>query len=79
MPRVIASPGSSTLPALIAGGGIGALACGRAVCTHEMVMHDALDERLVRNELWKNRPPQRFYDAMEWLYGWTVKNCLAQD
>ena len=36
-------------------------------------------ERLVRNSLWKGRTPERFYDAMEWLYGWNVKNCLAQD
>jgi 3-hydroxybenzoate 6-monooxygenase len=34
-------------------------------------------ERLVRNELWKGRSPERFYDALEWLYGWTVDNCLA--
>ncbi|HUY04939.1 MAG TPA: 3-hydroxybenzoate 6-monooxygenase [Rhodocyclaceae bacterium] len=34
-------------------------------------------ERLVRNELWKGRTPERFYDAMEWLYGWNVTNCLA--
>ncbi len=34
-------------------------------------------ERLVRNDLWKGRAPERFYDAMEWLYGWTVENCLA--
>jgi salicylate hydroxylase len=34
-------------------------------------------ERLVRNELWKGRPPERFYDAMEWLYGWTAETCLA--
>jgi salicylate hydroxylase len=34
-------------------------------------------ERLVRNELWKGRTPERFYDAMEWLYGWNVGNCLA--
>jgi len=36
-------------------------------------------ERLVRNDLWKGRTPERFYDAMEWLYGWNVGNCLAQD
>ena len=36
-------------------------------------------ERLVRNDLWKGRTPERFYDAMEWLYGWKVNNCLAQD
>jgi salicylate hydroxylase len=34
-------------------------------------------ERLVRNDLWKGRTPERFYDAMEWLYGWNVNNCLA--
>ncbi len=34
-------------------------------------------ERLVRNQLWTDRPPERFYDAMEWLYGWKVDNCLA--
>jgi len=34
-------------------------------------------ERLVRNDLWKERTPERFYDAMEWLYGWRVENCLA--
>jgi 2-polyprenyl-6-methoxyphenol hydroxylase-like FAD-dependent oxidoreductase len=36
-------------------------------------------ERLVRNDLWKGRPQERFYDAMEWLYGWNADNCLAQD
>ncbi|PZO13960.1 MAG: 3-hydroxybenzoate 6-monooxygenase [Burkholderiales bacterium] len=34
-------------------------------------------ERLVRNDLWRGRSPERFYDAMEWLYGWNVENCLA--
>ena len=34
-------------------------------------------ERLVRNSLWKGRTAERFYDAMEWLYGWNVGNCLA--
>jgi 3-hydroxybenzoate 6-monooxygenase len=34
-------------------------------------------ERLVRNDLWKGRTPERFYDAIEWLYGWKVENCLA--
>jgi salicylate hydroxylase len=33
-------------------------------------------ERLVRNDLWRGRTPERFYDAMEWLYGWRVDNCL---
>ena len=35
-------------------------------------------ERLVRNDLWKGRTPERFYDAMEWLYGWNVGNCLVK-
>ncbi len=34
-------------------------------------------ERLVRNDLWRGRSPERFYDAMAWLYGWNVGNCLA--
>jgi len=33
-------------------------------------------ERLVRNALWKGRTPERYYDAVEWLYGWRVENCL---
>ena len=35
-------------------------------------------ERLIRNQLWRGRPHERFYDAMEWLYGWNVNNCLEQ-
>ncbi|MGE0801965.1 MAG: 3-hydroxybenzoate 6-monooxygenase, partial [Lautropia sp.] len=34
-------------------------------------------ERLVRNDLWRGRTPDRFYDALEWLYGWNVDHCLA--
>jgi len=41
--------------------------------------HAAGVERLVRNSLWKGRSQERFYDAMEWLYGWNVNNCLNQD
>ena len=33
-------------------------------------------ERLVRNSLWKNRSPDRFYDAVEWLYDWRPAHCL---
>ncbi|HWK83765.1 MAG TPA: 3-hydroxybenzoate 6-monooxygenase, partial [Caldimonas sp.] len=33
-------------------------------------------ERLVRNDLWRGRSPERFYDALEWLYGWRVETCL---
>ncbi|MFZ4758079.1 MAG: 3-hydroxybenzoate 6-monooxygenase, partial [Burkholderiaceae bacterium] len=34
-------------------------------------------ERLVRNDLWRGRSPERFYDALEWLYGWRAERCLA--
>ena len=41
------------------------------------IFHAKGVERLVRNDLWKGRAPERFYDAMEWLYGWRIDNCLA--
>ena len=41
------------------------------------IFHAKGVERLVRNELWKGRTPERFYDALEWLYGWRVDHCLA--
>ncbi len=41
------------------------------------IFHAQGVERLVRNELWKGRTPERFFDAMEWLYGWRVENCLT--
>ena len=34
-------------------------------------------ERLVRNDMWKGRAQERFYDALEWLYGWDADHCLA--
>jgi len=42
--------------------------------TREMgrIYHARDVERLVRNELWKDRPPAQTYDAVEWLYGWRV-------
>ncbi|MDN0075660.1 3-hydroxybenzoate 6-monooxygenase [Crenobacter sp. SG2303] len=43
------------------------------------IFHAKGVERLVRNELWKGRSPERFYDAMEWLYGWNADNCLVKD
>lgn len=43
------------------------------------IFHAKGVERLVRNDLWKGRTPERFYDAMEWLYGWKVDKCLAED
>jgi salicylate hydroxylase len=47
--------------------------------TREMgrIYHASGVERLVRNELWKGRTPERYYDALEWLYGWRVERCLA--
>jgi 2-polyprenyl-6-methoxyphenol hydroxylase-like FAD-dependent oxidoreductase len=33
-------------------------------------------ERLVRNSLWTGRSPERFYDAVEWLYAWNPDRCL---
>ncbi len=33
--------------------------------------------RRVRNDPWQGRTPEHFYDAMGWLYGWRVDNCLA--
>jgi 3-hydroxybenzoate 6-monooxygenase len=40
------------------------------------IFHAKGVERLVRNDLWKGRSPERFYDAMEWLYGWNMGKCL---
>jgi len=39
------------------------------------IFHAKGVERLVRNNLWKGRTRERFYDAMEWLYGWKVETC----
>jgi salicylate hydroxylase len=33
--------------------------------------------RLVRNSFFAGRTPERFYDTLEWLYGWKVERCLA--
>ena len=35
-------------------------------------------ERKIRNAMWKGRTPERFYDALEWLYGWNAANCLER-
>jgi salicylate hydroxylase len=42
------------------------------------IFHARGVERLVRNSLWAGRTPERFYDALEWLYGWSVANCLQR-
>jgi salicylate hydroxylase len=41
------------------------------------IFHAKDVERLVRNQLWQGRSPERFYDAMEWLYAWRAETCLA--
>ena len=54
--------------------------CARVVLSaREMgrIYHAKGVERLVRNQLWKGRTPERFYDALEWLYGWRADNCLT--
>jgi len=33
-------------------------------------------ERLIRNSLWKGRSQERYFDAIDWLYGWNATNCL---
>jgi len=47
--------------------------------TREMgrIYHAKGVERLVRNDLWKDRTPERYYDSLQWLYGWRVETCLA--
>jgi len=40
------------------------------------IYHASGVERLVRNDLWKGRTAERYYDALEWLYGWRVERCL---
>jgi 3-hydroxybenzoate 6-monooxygenase len=40
------------------------------------IFHAKGVERLVRNALWKDRSDDRYYDAMEWLYGWKPSSCL---
>jgi 3-hydroxybenzoate 6-monooxygenase len=42
------------------------------------IFHAQGIERDVRNDLWRGRTPERFYDAMEWLYGWTAEGCLKR-
>jgi salicylate hydroxylase len=47
--------------------------------TREMgrIYHANGVERLVRNDMFRGRTPQRYYDAVEWLYSWRVESCLA--
>jgi salicylate hydroxylase len=41
------------------------------------IYHASGVERLVRNDLWKGRTPERYYDQLEWLYAWRAEQCLA--
>ena len=41
------------------------------------IYHASGVERLVRNDMWRGRSTERFYDALEWLYGWKLDNCLS--
>jgi salicylate hydroxylase len=40
------------------------------------IYHASTVERLVRNSLWKGRTPERYFDAVEWLYNWRPERCL---
>ncbi|MCB1542838.1 MAG: 3-hydroxybenzoate 6-monooxygenase [Rhodoblastus sp.] len=42
------------------------------------IYHASGIERKIRNSLWKDRETERFYDALEWLYGWNVNKALEQ-
>ena len=44
--------------------------------TREMgrIYHAKGVERLVRNDLFRSRTPERYYDSVEWLYGWKREN-----
>ena len=40
------------------------------------VYHAKGVDRLVRNSLWVDRTQEQSYDAIQWLYGWRLENCL---
>ena len=48
------------------------------LATREMgrIYHAKGVERPVRNDLFRGRTAQRYYDSLEWLYGWKVDRCL---
>jgi len=33
-----------------------------------LLFHASGVERLVRNDIYKNRPPERYYDALDWIF-----------
>ena len=51
---------------------------GRFLIAADGVKSAVRKQYVVRNDLWKGLSPERFYDAMEWLYAWNVQNCLAR-
>ena len=57
----------------------------RVACTARVVLMTANGADLSRprrraagaqRPLWQGRSPERFYDALEWLYGWSAEHCL---
>jgi 2-polyprenyl-6-methoxyphenol hydroxylase-like FAD-dependent oxidoreductase len=69
--------------------GVGDAVRHGSVFTDRMVMMDAVDcsemgrkyhasgvERFVRKGQWKNRAPERFFDALEWLHDLQPERCL---
>lgn len=40
------------------------------------IYHTKGVERLVRNDLWRDRSAEHFYDALQWLYGWRAAACV---
>lgn len=46
--------------------------------TREMgrIYHAKGVERAVRNSLWVGRTQEQFYDALQWVYGWSAEDCL---
>jgi 3-hydroxybenzoate 6-monooxygenase len=47
--------------------------------SQDRVTVTAVMNGLISLSLHKGRTQARFYDAIEWLYGGHVNNCLAQD
>ena len=43
------------------------------------VYHASGVERLVRNSLWQERTPERYYDSLEWLYAWRPHSAPLED
>jgi 2-polyprenyl-6-methoxyphenol hydroxylase-like FAD-dependent oxidoreductase len=43
------------------------------------IYHASGVERLVRNEMWKEREQHSFHTALEWLYGWSTDKALPRD